>query len=286
MKLVKKPVIFIVGPTASGKSAAGIALAKRINGEIICADSQTVRRGLNIGTAKPTAEDQAEVPHHLLNIIEPYDKFSVNQFKSLAKDAVKDIQSRDKIPIIVGGTGLYIDALFFDFEVENLQKEDAYKAELEKLSVEQLQKIIEQKKFELPPNKDNPRHLIGTILRNGQIKQNKTPIKDALIFGLQPADDELKQRISNRVEQMFADGFVAEVEKIIKIYGRPTNRMDAIGYPIVIDYLDKKISLDEAKQLFINGHWQYARKQKSWFKRNLNIKWFQDADSALAFFIN
>ncbi len=266
-------VLFVVGPTASGKSSLAMDLAREIGGEIVCADSQTVRRGMDIGTAKPSKIDQEEIPHHLLDIIDPYEEFSVNQFKIIASKAISDIQKRGKIPIVVGGTGLYIDSIYFDYEVKENNDNQEYKKELDSMSVDQLQKIISDNKFQMPENNNNPRHLIGTILRQGKIAINTKPIEGSYIFGLMPEDEVLKQRINNRVDQMFNDRFIDEVGMLIKRYGRPDRKMDAIGYPIIIDFIDDKITFEEARELFKTGHWQYARRQKSWFKRNEHIDW-------------
>ncbi len=272
----QSPIIFLVGPTASGKSSLAMEMARQLDGEIVCADSQTVRKRLDIGTAKPSLDDQRRVPHHLLDIIGPYDLFSVNQFKLLAASAIVDIQRRQKIPIVVGGTGLYINALYFDYDLQEFEGSDEFKQNLEKLTVGELHEIIQTKGYSVPENKDNKRHLIGTILRAGKTNHNKTPIPGSLIYGLQPDDEELKKRIDNRVEDMFKSGFVQEVLKLLEDFGKPTRRMDAIGYPIVMRYIDGEIGLEEAKQLFKTAHWQYTRRQKSWFKLNPRITWLNN----------
>jgi tRNA dimethylallyltransferase len=274
-------VLFVVGPTASGKSSLAMKLAYEFDGEIICADSQTIRKELNIGTAKPSAKDQKLVNHYLLDIIGPYDDFSVNEFKVLASKAIEKVRSKGKIPIIVGGSGLYIDALYYDFNLEIKNKNSNYKKKLEKMSAEQLREIIIKEKYELPNNSNNPRHLIGLILREGNINQNVTPVKNSLIYGMMPEKDNLKERINKRIEDMFEMGFVSEVEKLIKNYGRPTKKMDAIGYPLVIEYIDGIKSLEEVKKEFKSGDWQYARRQIAWFKRNKNIRWFSNEVDAL-----
>jgi tRNA dimethylallyltransferase len=274
--------IFIVGPTASGKSGLAMELARRYSGEIICADSQTIRKDLDIGTAKPSYADRAKIPHHLLDIIEPYESFSVNQFKRMALKVITDIQSRGKLPIIVGGTGLYVNALFFNFNVDDSQENSEYKKILEKLSVIELQKIIRDKKYRMPSNEQNPRHLIGAILREGRVHENTKPILNSLIYGLNPEESVLKKRIQDRVDNMCREGFVDEVKFIVKKHGQPTQKMDAIGYPIMMDYIDEKISFAEARELFIQGHQQYAKRQKAWFKRNPHIKWFTTDKEALS----
>jgi tRNA dimethylallyltransferase len=277
----KNLMLFIVGPTASGKSSLAIEIARRYDGEIICADSQTLRRGLDIGTAKPTKKDQNEIPHHLLDIIEPYEEFSVGAFQKLAIAAVKNIQSRGKLPIVAGGTGLYIDSLFYQYELETDQNNRSYKRELQAMSVQELQHKIHDSNYPMPENKENPRHLIGMLLRRGIVKENREPAPGALMYGLQVDDHELKQRINARVETMFRSGFISEVEMIVENYGNPPKKLDAIGYPIAMKYLVGHMSLSEVKELFKTLHWQYARRQKAWFKRNPHIVWLNTKENAL-----
>lgn len=275
-----KMLIFIVGPTASGKSGLAMTLAEKFNGEIICADSQTLRKSLDIGTAKSTMEDRQKIKHHLLDVIEPYERFSVAQYKEMAQTAITDIHARGKLPIIVGGTGLYIDALYFDFNVSEDSSNSEQKKELELKSVSELQEIIRANKFPMPENENNPRHLIGVILREGKVSDDVTPVPNALIYGLMPEDEALKSRIAKRVDQMFDNGLVDEVLNLIYEYGEPPAKLDAIGYPIVAQMINGEINEIEAKQMFVQAHWQYARRQKSWFKRNKHIQWFQDVKPA------
>lgn len=281
----RSKILFVVGPTASGKSALAMELARKFNGEIICADSQTLRRSLDIGTAKPSQQDQLLIKHHLLDIIEPYERFSVSQFKELAETAISDIRIRGKLPIVVGGTGLYINALFFDYHfcVDRSIYDVEMKQKLESMSVEELQEIIEREGYPMPENLYNPRHLIGVILREGQVHSNDKSIPGALIYGLMPKDEVLKQRIAERVDVMFNRGLVEEVKAVIEKYGNPPQKLDAICYPIIKKYLDGEINLDQTKEMFKKADWQYARKQKSWFKRNKNIQWFQDDKSAFEY---
>jgi len=274
-------IIFIVGPTASGKSSLAMEVARRHNGEIICADSQTLRKELDIGTAKPSKKDQMEIPHHMVDVIEPYADFSVTQFQAMAKKHIVDIQNRDKLPIVVGGTGLYIDSLFFDYDLDSHAENNEYKKTLQKKTVTELQALVKSNNFELPENSENPRHLIGVLLRQNLNRKNEVPIKNAHIFGLLPSDDEIKKRIISRADSMFAQGFVEEVRGIINKYGEPPSRLDAIGYPIAFKYIKNVITLDEMKELFTRGHWQYVRRQKSWFKRNEHIEWSTTSDEMI-----
>ena len=195
--LYPKSILFIVGPTASGKSSLAMEVARRLNGEIICADSQTVRRGMDIGTAKSTKAERAEIAHHLLDVIDPYERFTVSDFQQLAELAVKEIKSRGKLPIVVGGTGLYIDALAYGFKLRADADMDNRKV-LDQKSVEQLKEIINERGLELPENDQNPRHLIRVIETDGQ-KSEKGKLKEGAMFvGLDPGKEELKKRIEKR----------------------------------------------------------------------------------------
>lgn len=261
-------------------------LARRLNGEIVCADSQTLRKRMDIGTAKPSISDQQEIKHHLLDVIEPYERFSVAMFKEMANEAIEDIKSRGKLPIVVGGTGLYIDALFYDFNVTVDSKNSEYKNELENMSVLNLQKIIVDKNYPMPKNENNPRHLVGVILREGKVNENFKPILNARIYGLLPEDNVIKSRITARVNVMFESGLVNEVEGLIEEYGQPPAKLDAICYPIINRLINGEIDQTEAKRLFIQADWQYARRQKSWFKRNKNIVWFKEVNTAFEYILN
>ena len=270
--------VFIVGPTGSGKSKAALTLAQEFDGAIICADSQTVRKGLDIGTAKPTKQDQNLVPHYLLDQVEPYERYSVARFKREATKAIENITKQGKLPIVVGGTGLYIDALFFNYSLKT-SKDENRRQKYESLSVESLQEIVRANNWEMPKNTLNPRHLIGVIMRQGKKFSDREPVADAVIYGILPSDDVLRRRIDRRVEAMFEDGLIMEVQRIVNVYGKPPEKLDAIGYPIVYTYIQGDNTLEKTKAQLKQAHWQYARKQKMWFKRNKSIQWFSSADS-------
>lgn len=275
--------LYVVGPTASGKSSLAMMVAQTFNGEIVCADSQTIRKDLNIGTAKPSQADQNAVRHHMLDIIEPFEDFSVAEFQKMAREAIKDIGQRKKLPIIVGGSGMYVDSLYFNYSL-NKQKSRYSRSDLEKMSISKLQIIIKDNNWIMPENSENPRHLIGLILRGGDVHNDrKIDASGKVIIGILPSDDTLKNRISERVEEMFENGFIEEVTKLLDVYDSFPDRLDAIGYPIAEKYIKGDITEEDAKALFKRGDWQYARKQKAWFKRNKNIKWFSDAKSAYGF---
>lgn len=279
------PVLYIVGPTASGKTALAIRLAKLLDGEIVCADSQTVRREMNIGTAKPTTQEMDGIPHHCLDLVEPFEGFSLYQYQKLACKAIKDIQSRGKYPIVVGGTGLYVDALYFDFELPEIDSSEKVE-EFSNLSVQDLQQKIKTGGLELPENDKNPRHLINVLLRAGRTGKQNKPKDGAIIIGIKPERSVLVGRINARVEAMFESGFVEEVKRIVGTYGHPPRNFDGIGYRIVMRYLDGEITLLEAKELFKIADRQYAKRQMSWFKRNSDIEWFETPEKAYDFLKN
>ena len=244
-----KPLIVIVGETASGKTALGIELAKKFNGEIIAADSRTVYRGMDIGTAKPTKTDQAEVAHHLLDVINPDQKFNVSLFQKLAQEAIQDIHKKGKLPIIVGGTGLYIDSVLYNFTfIPHGQR-----------------------------NPDNPRHLMP----GEDNPSNKELRSNTLIIGLVLPKDELKKRITHRVDDMFTKGFIEEAKSLINRYGAGNEALLTPGYKAAQQYLKGKISLEETKALFIQADLSLAKRQRTWFKRNSSIQWVNNPSNAV-----
>lgn len=277
-------LVVIVGPTASGKSDLAMCLAKAYEGEIITADSRTVYKGMDIGTAKPSKTDQKEVPHWGLDLVSPGQRFTAHQFQKYAKSKIKDIQKRDKLPILVGGTGLYIDAVLFGFgflpdaDLDN-------RAKLEALSVSQLQQIIENKGHTMPINSQNKRHLIRAIETEGKTgTKNLRPMTGTIVIGIMPSDDDLKNRIDMRAEQLFTDGVVKETKKLVQEYGEKVlERSGGIVYKICLKLNNGTINLEEAKELDRMADWQYARRQRTWFKRNPHIKWFADDNQAFRF---
>lgn len=282
--MVANKIICIVGPTASGKSGLAMRVARKYDGEIICADSQTVRRGLDIGTAKPTEADRAEIPHHLLDVVEPYERFSVAEFQRLAEIAISDILSRGKVPIVVGGTGLYVDALAYGFKLR-ADADLVKRKELELKSVVELQDSIEEMGLTLPENKYNPRHLVRVIETKGEQSIKESLREGVSIIGLDPGKEALEDKIENRISEMIDVGFLDEVEEILEKYGEPPTSFDAIGYKIALAnrissgvYAIEKI-IDE----FRIGDRQYAKRQRAWFKRNRDITWFEQSDDAFLY---
>ncbi|HTE22719.1 MAG TPA: tRNA (adenosine(37)-N6)-dimethylallyltransferase MiaA [Candidatus Limnocylindria bacterium] len=266
------PLVVIVGETASGKSAVGMELAKRFNGEIICADSRTVYRGLDIGTAKPTEAEQAQVRHHLVDIVDPDQAFTVSDFKRLAKEAINDIASRGRLPIMVGGTGLYIDAVLYDFQFRSPASSEL-RQELSALSVDELQERIRVAGLELPENAHNPRHLIRVLESGGELGTRKPLRKNTLVLGLRSDREALRQRIMVRVDDMVEAGLVEELQRLVDKYGWNIPALQGPGYKAFRGYLEGTLNLEEAKALFVQNDMQLAKKQRTWFRRNNSIHW-------------
>jgi tRNA dimethylallyltransferase len=244
----EQPVIIIAGQTASGKTDLTIKLAKKYRGEIICADSRTIYRELNIGTAKPTLAQRNEIPHHGLDLIDPDKRFSAAQFKKYAEMKIRQIHSRENIAFIVGGSGLYIDALAYDYK---FAQKGAARDEI------------------------NLRHL-----KSNTSTQRQPLNKNFLYIGLNIEKEALTKRIVDRVDSMFDAGLVEETEKNVKKYGLDAPGLLAPGYRAVVGLVNDELSLIEAKQLFIKYDLQLAKRQKTWFKRNIDMVWVKNYSEA------
>jgi len=272
------PLIVISGPTASGKSGVSIELAERYGGEIICADSRTIYKGMDIGTAKPSKEDQARVPHWGLDLVAPNESFSAADFKAYAVQKIKEIRSRGHIPFLVGGTGLYVDSIVFDYEFgppADLEK----RAELELLSIEELHKYCIQNNIPLPENLQNKRYVIRAIEQKGiSDKRLMTPIDNCIIVGITTEIEILRQRIHERSEQLFDDGVVEEAKKLGDTYGWESEAMTGNIYRLVREYEAGELNKDELKKRFETLDWQLAKRQLTWLKRNQFITWVPLAD--------
>ena len=276
MKTKPRPLIVIVGETASGKSAFAIELALRLNGEIICADSWTVRRAVTIGTAKPTPAQQALVAHHLIDIVEPCEDFTAAVFKRLANQKIAEISARGKLPIMVGGTGLYIDGVLFDFNF--LPAGDRGEREvLNVLSNAELLKLIKERALELGDiDIRNKRRLIRLLETNGAL-QERSPLRaNTLILGIQTDREALEGRITERTDAMLRDGLEQEVDNLQKKYGWQCEALKGVGYSQWHDYFlgtKTEISLADTRQKIIKATLDLAKRQRTWFKRNKSIHW-------------
>jgi tRNA dimethylallyltransferase len=268
------PLLAVVGETASGKSALALRLAEQFNGELICADSWTVRRQLNIGTAKPTTEEQASVPHHLLDVVDPDEDFTAAVFKRLALEAITNISARGKLPILVGGTGLYIDGVLYDYSFLP-PAEPGVREALNALTIPELLARIDAAGIDLgQADIRNKRRLIR-LLETGGSEQHKHPLRsNTLIIGLQPDRDLLKERIIARVDTMLNQGLEQEVAALSKAYGWDTEGLKGIGYREWRDYFLGSQTLAQTRERIISSTVGLAKRQRTWFKRNKSIHWF------------
>jgi tRNA dimethylallyltransferase len=276
----KPKLLTIVGPTASGKSELAIKVAGHFNGEIIAADSRTIYKGMNIGTAKPTPKDQKLVPHWGLDLVEPGQNYSAFQFKKYAQQKITDIQKRGKLPILVGGTGLYIDAVLFDFGFAD-PADPAQRERLEKISTKDLHELIKQKGYNMPENHQNRRHLIRTIESKGQTGTKKHIDQNYLIIGLMPGDAVLRERINKRANEYFNKDLLDETSMLLSEYGEEALRKTrGIAYIAALELLEGKIDQKQAIEMIQKQEWQYARRQRTWFRRNNFIHWFETPEQA------
>lgn len=269
------PLVVILGETATGKSKLALDLAKKLDGEIISADSWTVRREVNIGTDKPSQADQKLVKHHLIDIVDPCVDFTAAVFKSLALEAIDDIASRNHLPIMVGGSGLYIDSVIYDYQflVAGDRKE---RESLNKLSVSELLARIEQLKLPIRDNIDrrNKRRLIRLIESGGQLPKKGSLRDNTLLIGTTIDDASHKSLIESRVDQMIANGLETEVKQLSQKYGWDCEALKGVGYKQWREYFDGHQTLDQTRQQIISATNNLAKKQRTWFKRNKSIHWF------------
>lgn len=274
------PLIVIVGETGSGKSDLGMYLAKELGGEIIAADSRTVYTGMNIGTAKPSKQDLEGIPHHLIDVVDPGQEFTAADFKVLANRAIKDIYSRERLPIMVGGTGLYIDSVLYDFTFRGRASEEA-RRELQGLNVEALQARLIEQGIPMPNNDRNPRHLIRALETSGEQAVRKPLRRATLVIGIATEREILKERIEHRVGVMMAAGLVSEVERLVAEYGWDSPGLQSPGYKTFREYLEGKATLKEVRERLMREHMQLAKRQRTWFKRNKSIHWICKKEEAV-----
>ena len=266
------PLVVIAGPTASGKSALAMQIAQQYDGEIICADSRTVYKGMDIGTAKPTADDQAAVPHHLLDVAEPGQSFSAADFKQRTLQAINDITRRGKLPIMVGGTGLYIDAVIFDYQFGE-PADQKRRVKLQAKTIEELQQMCLANGYQLPLNTKNKRHLIRAIEMGGVMQQRLQLRSNTLVVALTTDRDNLKDKITERAHEMVAAGVLDEAKRLGEKYGWDNEAMTGNIYPILRPVIEGKESLDAALDRFITSDMQLAKRQMTWLRRNPYIIW-------------
>lgn len=278
----KPKVIAIVGATASGKTAYSIELAKKLDGEIISADSRLVYKGFNIGTAKPTIEEREGIPHYMIDIVEPEFDYSAGLYKKEGTTIIEKILKKGKTPIIVGGTGLYIDILLKNFDLPEIEANQTLRAELKKFSkselFEKLKKLDENAAQTIDPNdcKKIIRaiEIISTTGKSLAMSRGKNEsIYEIEWIGKNFDRKILYERIDKRVDIMIKTGLLEETTSLLEKHGRIPNLINTIGYREIIGYLDNLYSLDTAIELLKKNTRNYAKRQLTWFRRNNEIKW-------------
>jgi tRNA dimethylallyltransferase len=298
--MTKPKIIAIGGPTASGKTGISIDIARKFNGEIINIDSRQIYKHLNIGTAKEKISERfddyvviQDIPHYLIDFLEPNQDFDLARFQKLAFDVIDKILSKDKLPILVGGTGLYLDSVIYNYNLEEKNHDPIKRSQLSKLTLSQLQQKLPGNIFDkmTPSDQKNPHRLIRKIekLENktAPMPENRNPKYDYLYLAVK--SENIEENIDKRVAKMFKDGLIEENIKLREMgYTTKLNSLKSIGYQEFDKYLEGNKNLEEAKDLIKLHTRQYAKRQMTWFKRNKEIVWvnnLQEADDEVKKFI-
>ena len=287
---MKKPLVVLTGPTAVGKTKLSISLAKALNGEIISADSMQVYKYMDIGSAKITEKEMDGVPHHLIDVLSPFEEFHIVRFQELAKKAMEDIYNRGKTPVFVGGTGFYIQAITKDIDFTEGEEDKQYREELSRLAAEKGNEFLHEMLREVDKKSAEELHAnnVKRVIRalefykengfpisqhNEEQKQNETPYNLAY-FVLNAPRDLLYERIDRRVDEMMENGLVKEVQKL-KDMGcrREMTSMQGLGYKEILSFLDGEIPLDEAVRILKRDTRHFAKRQLTWFRRESNVVW-------------
>lgn len=291
-----KPTVYVIGgPTASGKSNLAVELAKRINGEIISADSMQIYKDMNIGTAKITPEEMQGINHYLIDFVSPDERYSVSSFKKDAEKAIEAILAKGKVPIIVGGTGLYIDSLILGIEFQDEKIDTKYRESLNKIAEEQgLQKLynmaqaidpVAMKKISENDKKRIIRvleiyHKTGKTKTEQELESRKSEIKyNYKLFAITMDRQVLYEKIEKRVDKMIEQGLIDEVQGILNKYQKFPTAMQGLGYKEVVEYLENKTTKEEMVEKIKKETRHYAKRQSTWFRKNKNIIWLNGENS-------
>lgn len=283
-----KKLIVLTGPTAVGKTELSINLAKAVNGEIISADSIQVYKGMDIGSAKITPDEMQGINHYLIDILEPAEEFNIHLFKTLTLKAMDEIYAKDKIPIIVGGTGFYIQSVIYDIDFCDTEADNSYRESLETISKnkgnlylhEMLRKVDNKSADAIHPN--NVKRVIRAleyynqtgqpISEHNTVQKNNSSPYNFAYFVLNDKRELLYERINKRVDTMFENGLIQEVKELLNSgCNKDMVSMQGIGYKEVVEYLEGKLSLDETKELIKKNTRHFAKRQLTWFRREKEV---------------
>lgn len=287
-------MIVLIGPTAVGKTRLSIELAKKFNGEIISGDSMQIYKGMDIGTAKITREEMEGVPHHLIDIKEPDESFSTAEFQELVRKKISEISSRGKMPMIVGGTGLYIQSVIFDYHFTEAPSDPVFRRSLEEEAETKGQEFVHGKLKEVDPESasrihpNNVRRVIRALeiihctgKTAGELQENQSPelLYDTAIIGLTMDREMLYNRINLRVDLMMEQGLLGEVKYFYEKGLKDCQSIQAIGYKELYDYFDGKVPLEEAIENLKQNSRRYAKRQLTWFRNKMIVEWFDMSES-------
>ena len=287
---MKPKVIVIVGPTASGKTALSIELAKQIKGEIVSCDSMQIYKDMNIGSAKPSLEEMQGIKHYMIDIVEPDKRFSVAEYKKQAEQAIEEILSKGKMPIVIGGTGLYADSLIYGIEYPEIEFDKNYRNELENIAnskeglsnLYEKAKVIDSKAIEKISPNDKKRilrileiyHSTGKTKTELEAESRKNEVKyDYRVFVINMDRQILYNRINKRVEIMIENGLIEEVKNLLDKYKEFPTAMQGLGYKEVVEYLNGYLTKDEMIEKIKQETRRYAKRQLTWFRKNKNTIW-------------
>lgn len=293
--IIIKDLIVITGPTASGKTAMSVEVAKVLGAEIVNADSMQIYKHMDIGTAKPTVEERQGVPHHLIDIVNPDEQFSVARYCQCAKQAIDSIHAKGKPAVMVGGTGLYVDSLVNNIQFSEIEPDEQYRTKMDLLADEKGNGHIYNMLMEIDPGSakkisvsDRKRiiralevyYLTGKTItwHNEQSKSVPSPYNTTM-FAIDVEREVLYDKINRRVDIMMDMGLLEEVKSIIDMgIGKDTTAMQAIGYKEIVQYLDGEITLEEAVDKIKQGSRRYAKRQLTWYRRNEKVNWVKSID--------
>jgi len=294
----KKKVIVIVGPTAVGKTKISIDIAKAVNGEIINGDATQVYKELNIGSAKITDDEMEGITHHLIDFKDPTESYTVADFQRMAREKIEEISSRGKVPIIVGGTGLYIQSVLYHYEFVEQQGDELLRNQLEGFAMAFGNDALHDKLKEIDPvsakniHPNNVRRVVRAIevfqttgkkFSENAFEKEPEPLYDATIIGLTMDRETLYERINLRVDIMLDQGLIDEAKQLYEKGIRNYQSVQAIGYKELFDYFEGRYTLDEAIDLIKQSSRRYAKRQLTWFTNKMNIHWVQmDLDTYLS----
>ncbi|MBJ8070442.1 MULTISPECIES: tRNA (adenosine(37)-N6)-dimethylallyltransferase MiaA [Bacillus] len=289
----REKVAVIIGPTAVGKTKLSIDLAKALNGEVISGDSMQIYRTMDIGTAKVTTDEMDGIPHYMIDIKDPEDSFSVAEFQERVRKCIREITERGKLPIIVGGTGLYIQSVLFDYQFTDEAGDATYREQMEKLALERGVEYIHKKLQEVDPESaerihaNNVRrviraleifHTTGEKMSNQLEKQENELLYDVSLIGLTMDREMLYDRINLRVNLMIEQGLLEEVKGLHERGVRDCQSIQAIGYKEIYDYFENRVSLEEAVSQLKTNSRRYAKRQLTWFRNKMDVAWFDVTD--------